>query len=84
MEARNILIGMLAGSEGPGGIHFDDPWLAQSLGVVALAFILFSGGLDTSWSSVRPVAWRGLVLSTLGVFITSALVGLFAAFVLEF
>ena len=78
-----LLIGMLAGSDGPGGIHFDDPWLAQSLGVVALAFILFAGGLDTHWSSVRPVLGYGVALSTLGVAITAGLVGWFATVALE-
>ena len=58
-----LLIGMLAGSDGPGGIYFDDARLAQSLGVVALALILFSGGLDTEWSTVRPVIGHGLALS---------------------
>src|SRR3972149_5047712 len=48
-----LAIGMLAGSDGPGGIHFDDPALAQAIGVVALSFILFSGGLDTNWESIR-------------------------------
>ena len=48
-----IFVGMLAGSEGPGGIHFDDPAIAQSIGVVALGLILFSGGLDTRWAEVR-------------------------------
>ena len=43
-----LLLGMLAGSDGLGGIYFDDPWLSQLLTVAALAFILFSGGLDTS------------------------------------
>ena len=43
-----LLLGMLAGSEGPGRIYFDDTWLAQALGVVALAFILFAGGIDTN------------------------------------
>ena len=62
-----LVIGMLAGSEGPGGIYFDDPWLTQFLGVVALAFILFSGGLDTRIEDIRPVLRQGLVLSTLGV-----------------
>jgi cell volume regulation protein A len=75
---------MLAGSDGPGGIYFDDASLAQSLGVVALALILFSGGLDTEWSSVRPVLWKGLALSTAGVLITALLVGLFARIVLGF
>lgn len=79
-----LAIGMLAGSDGPGGIYFDDPWLAQSLGVAALAFILFSGGLDTRWEDVRPVLWQGMVLSTLGVLITAILVGWFATTALDF
>jgi cell volume regulation protein A len=79
-----LVLGMLAGSDGPGGIYFDDAHLAQSLGVVALALILFSGGLDTEWSSVRPVLLKGLALSTAGVLITAVLVGLFARVVLGF
>jgi len=79
-----LVIGMLAGSDGPGGIYFDDARLAQSLGVVALALILFPGGLDTEWSSVRPVLWKGIALSTIGVLITALLVGLFAKAVLGF
>jgi len=43
-----LVVGMLAGSDGPGGIHFDDPYLAQFIGVVALSFILFAGGMDRS------------------------------------
>ena len=78
-----LIIGMLAGSDGPGGIHFDNPWLAQSLGVVALAFILFAGGMDTDWRTVRPVLWKGLALSTLGVAITGGLVGWFATVALN-
>lgn len=42
-----LLIGMLAGSDGPGRIPFDDSWLAQLLGVISLVLILFSGGVDT-------------------------------------
>ncbi len=71
-------IGMLAGSDGPGGIHFDYPWLAQSLGVVALTFILFAGGMDTEWASVRRVLGIGIGLSTVGVAVTAGLVGWFA------
>ena len=50
-----LAIGILAGSEGIGGIHFDNPSIAQLLGVVALNIILFSGGMDTRWESVKPV-----------------------------
>ncbi len=79
-----LVIGMLAGSEGPGGIYFDDPWLAQSLGVIALIFILFSGGLDTRWNQIRPVLWRGILLSTLGVMLTAIIVGYGVASLLNF
>lgn len=79
-----LVIGMLAGSEGPGQIDFDDPLPAQSLGVIALVFILFSGGLDTDWKQVRPVLAEGLTLSTVGVLVTALMVGGFAHLVLGF
>jgi potassium/hydrogen antiporter len=79
-----LIVGMLAGSDGPGGIIFDDPKIAQFLGIVALTFILFSGGLDTKWESIRPVVRSGLVLSTLGVVITAASVGIFTSYLLNF
>lgn len=79
-----LVVGMLAGSDGLGGIYFNDPRLAQFLGVVALTFILFSGGLDTKWESVKPVLWQGLSLSTLGVLITALLVGIFSSYLLGF
>jgi len=79
-----LLIGMFAGSEGPGGIEFDYPRLAQSVGVVALIFILFAGGFDTDWASVRPLLWHGVALSTLGVGLTAVLVAWFAVHVLNF
>ncbi|HRY61376.1 MAG TPA: cation:proton antiporter, partial [Candidatus Fermentibacter sp.] len=75
-------IGMLAGSDGIGGISFDDPDAANSVGVFALAFILFSGGLDTDWRSVRPVLGRAILLATAGVIVTALLVGFFCRFVL--
>lgn len=77
-------IGMLAGSDGPGGINFDNAWAANLVGTLALAFILFAGGLDTNWRIIRPVAGRGVLLSTLGVMVTAGLVGLFAWGVLGF
>ena len=79
-----LIIGMLAGSDGPGGIYFNDPETAQLLGVIALTFILFSGGLDTKWESIKPIIRNGLALATLGVLLTAALVGLFASYVLGF
>ena len=79
-----LVIGMLAGSDGPGGLSFDNAALVQTLGVIALIFILFSGGLDTEWDGVREVVWKGLSLSTIGVLITAALVGLFVSWVQGF
>ncbi len=78
-----LAIGMLAGSEGLGGIHFDDPQLAQTIGIIALALILFSGGLDTPAASIRPVIGRALGLSTVGVFVTAILVGGFATLITD-
>jgi cell volume regulation protein A len=79
-----LIIGVLAGSEGIGGIHFDNAGIAQFVGVTALNFILFSGGLDTNWESIKPVFWRGIALSTLGVFLTAASLGLFVHYVFGF
>ena len=79
-----LLIGMLAGSEGLGGIHFDNPGMAQFIGVVSLNFILFSGGFDTSWKSVKPILAQGLVLSTAGVLLTAFSLGLFVWLITDF
>jgi len=79
-----LAVGMLAGSEGIGQIHFNDPQAAQSMGTVALTIILFSGGLDTRWDTTKPILWRGVSLSTLGVFITAMLLGLFIYLILDF
>jgi cell volume regulation protein A len=79
-----LVVGMLAGSEGPGGIPFEDPALAQIIGIIALAYILFSGGLDTRWEQIRPVLGPGIALSTLGVVLTASLLGAFAVVALGF
>lgn len=79
-----LAIGMLAGSDGIGGIYFDNPKTAQFIGIIALNFILFSGGFDTNWQSIKPIAWQGLTLSTLGVFITAFSVGIFVWAVTDF
>lgn len=72
-----LAIGMLAGSDGVIGIHFDDPKIAQFIGIFSLNFILFSGGLDTNWSFVKPVLKEGILLSTLGVLLTAIVLGIF-------
>ncbi len=79
-----LAIGMLAGSEGIGRINFNDPKTSQFIGIVALNFVLFSGGLDTHWKTVRPVLWQGVTLSTLGVLITATSVGFFVHFLTDF
>ena len=79
-----LIVGILAGSEGIGGIYFDNAAQAQFIGIVALNFILFSGGLDTDWQSIKPVFWRGIALSTLGVILTALSVGVFVHYVLGF
>lgn len=77
-------IGMLAGSDGVGGIYFDNPWMAQLLGSTALAYILFAGGLQTQWKASRPVLAPAIALSTLGVILTALAVGLFTHYFLKF
>ena len=79
-----LAIGMLAGSDGIGGIRFDNPQIAQFIGIVSLNFILFSGGLDTNWTSVKPILKEGLVLSTFGVLLTALSLGTFVWLVTDF
>lgn len=79
-----LAIGMLAGSEGPGGIWFDNFALAQMVGTLALAYILYSGGLDTNWKVVRPVLRPAGLLASAGVLLTAALVSGFAVFIFGF
>lgn len=68
-------VGMLLGSDGPGGIAFDDARLAREVGVVSLAAILYEGGLSTSWRRLREVAAPALLLSTAGVVVTAGVTG---------
>ena len=78
-----LLIGMLAGEDGPGGYQFDDFELAYSIGSVVLAVILFSGGLDTSKEAFRKALGPAFVLATIGVVFTSAIVGALAAWIFD-
>src|SRR5690606_35871278 len=77
-------IGMLAGSDGLGKIHFDDPEVAQFIAIVSLNFILFSGGLDTEWKSIKPILWQGVRLSTIGVVLPATTLGTFVWAITDF
>lgn len=76
-------LGMLAGTDGLGGIEFADVELTQGIGVAALALILFDGGIATRWDAVRPVLAPGSVLATVGVAITAGITGVAAAAILD-
>ena len=71
-----LLIGMGMGVDGI-GYHFDSPETAQFIGMMALSVILFSGGMDTKFSDIRPVLKQGIVLATFGVLATAGITGLF-------
>ncbi len=79
-----LAVGMLAGSEGIArlpfvnwkGISFDDYGLANFIGSMALCYILFSGGLDTSWRTTKSIAVTGGILASVGVALTALLMGL--------
>jgi len=77
-----LLVGMLAGEGGPGGIKFDDVGVAYTVGSIALALILFDGGLRTRFASFRNVLWPAVSLATVGVLITTVLTAPVARFVL--
>ncbi len=74
-------LGMLAGSEGIGGIEFDDMELARTLGTIALVLILFEGGLTAGWSEIRPVLATAASLATVGTVATAVLAGLAAQWI---
>ena len=74
-----LFVGMIFGSDGV-GLEFNDTGDAQFIGMVALSIILFSGGMETKFSEVKPIIAPGIVLSTLGVFLTALLTGLFIYF----
>ncbi|WP_227935587.1 potassium/proton antiporter [Alkalihalobacillus deserti] len=78
-----MLVGMVAGSDGIGFIYFDNAKYAQLVGILALVIILFEGGLQTKWSSVKPVTVPALSLATFGVLITSSVVAVAAKFILD-
>lgn len=79
-----LFIGMLAGSEGFGGIYFDDASLTQNIGNFALLFILFSGALETKKQDVKLALYPSGLLATLGVFFTTIFAGVFTYFLTNF
>jgi cell volume regulation protein A len=78
-----LLIGMLAGESGPGGIQFDNVGAAYTVGSVALALILFDGGLRTKFATFRSVLAPAGTLATIGVLLTAGLTAPVAMYALE-
>lgn len=75
-----LLVGMLFGSDGL-GVEFYNPNAAQFIGMLSLSVILFSGGMDTKYSEIKPIMAEGIVLATVGVLLTAALTGGFIYFI---
>lgn len=78
-----LLVGMLAGEEGFGRLAFNNPQFAHAVGTIALAFILFDGGLQTPLSAVKKVWKPASILATLGVMVTALLTGVAASYILS-
>ena len=77
-----LIVGMLAGEGGPGGIQFDDVRTTYVVGSIALALILFDGGLRTRFATFRSVLAPAVTLATVGVLVTAALTAPVAKFLL--
>ena len=71
-----LVVGMIFGSDGF-GLQFHNAKEAQFIGMVALSVILFSGGMDTKFSEIKPILVPGIVLSTFGVLLTAVFTGFF-------
>jgi len=76
-------LGMVLGSDGPGGMAFDDADLARRVGTVGLGLILYEGGLQTSWRRLREVAVPAVLLSTVGVLVSALLTGVAAFYLFD-
>jgi cell volume regulation protein A len=78
-----IAVGMVIGSDGLGWINFNDFELAQEIGVIALALILFEGGLSSGFTTIRPVLLPSLSLATVGTLLTALITGAVATLLLD-
>ena len=79
-----LLLGMIAGEDGPGGIQFNDVQLTYLIGSIALGIILFDGGMRTHAQTVRVGIGPGIMLATLGVAVTAGTVAVFAVWIFSF
>jgi potassium/hydrogen antiporter len=77
-------LGMAVGSDGTGWIDFDDYELARTIGIIALALILFEGGLTAGYQQIRPVLTSALSLAIVGTLLTAVIAGLVAAWLFDF
>lgn len=78
-----LALGMLLGTDGLGWIDFNDYELARAIGIIALALILFEGGLSAGFDEIRPVLKPAISLATVGTLITAILTGLGAAWLFD-
>ena len=78
-----LALGMSIGSDGLGWIDFADFELARQAGIVAVAMILFEGGLSSGFEEIRPVLRTSIILATLGTLATAALTAVAAALILD-
>lgn len=78
-----LLVGILAGEQGPGGIQFDDFYATYIVGSAALAVVLFDGGLRTRFAAFRGAFYPAIALSSVGVVVTAGLIGVVAALLLK-
>jgi cell volume regulation protein A len=76
-------LGMLVGTDGLGGIDFDDAELTRTLGTIGLVLILFEGGLSAGWGQIRPVIGTAVSLATLGTILTAVISGVAAIWLFD-
>lgn len=78
-----LALGMVIGSEGLGGVEFDDAELTRTLGTVGLILILFEGGLTAGWQEIKPVLGTAISLATVGTLLTALVTGAAAVWLFD-